>query len=97
MTAISIPHKAPTLAPFIAGLSTWILSSAFMYWIDGMDGRPPCRCEFAVRASVILADGQDMIFLPLVIPVLAVISAVMFAIVSQLSNRLINGPRPSER
>jgi hypothetical protein len=86
ITAIPLSHRAPTTAPFIAGFSTWLLSSAFFYWIDGMDGHLPCQCEFAARASVILGDGQDLIFLPLVIPVLSAISASLFAVVLWLSH-----------
>ncbi|MGA2847861.1 MAG: hypothetical protein ABSE46_02610 [Terracidiphilus sp.] len=92
MTAIPLSQRAQTIAPVVAGLSTWLLSSAFFYWIDNMDGRLPCRCEFAARASAILGDGQDLIFLPLVIPALSAISGALFAVVLWLSNRLIKRP-----
>ena len=89
LTAIPLSQRAPAVAPFAAGLSTWLLSSGFFYWIDKLDGRLPCRCEFAARAGVLLADGQDLIFLPLVIPILSAVSAAMFAIMLWISTRLM--------
>ncbi len=73
----------------LATVSTWLLSSVLIYWVDNMDGRLPCRCEIAERASRVLSDGQDLLFLPLVIPILSVLSGATYCGALWLSNRLV--------
>lgn len=73
----------PSEAALFGISSTWVASRAIFLWIDGRQFVYDHR--LTNRASEVLAEGQDIVFMPLVIPCLALASGAIFAGVIWLS------------
>jgi hypothetical protein len=73
------------------GISTaWFASSAIFLWIEGAGRDFIDHYWLTERTTEIMADGQDIAFMPIVIPALSIVAATLFAGVIWLSNRRIN-------
>jgi hypothetical protein len=77
----------PAKAALFGISSTWFASSAIFLWIEGSGRQFIYRCPFTRRAAEVFADGQDIAFMPMVIPATAVVSGAIFAGVIWLSTR----------
>lgn len=82
-------NAQPTKAAVWGIFSTWIVSSAIFLWIEGAGSEFIDHWWLTQRATEVLADGQSMAFMPVVVPALSIVSASLFAAVVWLSNRSV--------
>lgn len=65
--------------PMAAGLGsivTWVFLSAGFYSVENLAGVKALSSGILGRATRVLADGNDILFMPLIIPIVAVLSGI---------------------
>jgi hypothetical protein len=77
---VFIRRRATLRTAFLAGFATWILLSLLFTVIDR--GGPANLPQIIVeKIGPILANGNDLLFLPIVIPIVSILSGVAYSCV----------------